>query len=404
MKSSTIVSISSMTSLTYAASNASLVRLPSDLLYLLPQPFNGDISFGWLNSTTLGNTSLNHLLEQANQARFISYSDEFTSIIGPDPKWYTIDSPPGAPYAAFEGGAWIPDTDEVWFTYSGFEYPYNQSVTSFDLGNKSARQLTTNPPIRYPYGMYYWTYDGLVYTTEINTPSDPATLIAIDPKTMEVTPIFNSYQGIPLAPCDDVVVTRVNNKDYIFVTTFSVHSNIPAVPKQKFDTAVWRFSLSDKTLLPVIGPNEQLAPNGIRVSPDGRKLYVTNTPLIGQGIFAEQADQTNKANSIYRYDIDDDGFPKNGRLFGLVRTGIANGIHVDNKGRIWTAENDGINVRSPQGVLLGSFNYIPFHPVDEPFVANFALAGNRLVIGVSSFVLVYELGEDLVTVGNSLTN
>ena len=141
-----------------------------------------------------------------------------------------------------------------------------------------------------------------------------------------------------------------------------------------------------------------------RSSPDGKKLYVTNTPLIGQDIFKDQAKNTTKVNSIYAYDIDEEGFPRNGRLFGLARTGIANGIHIDDNGRVWTAENDGINVRNPEGVMLGSFNYVPWRPVDEPFIANFALAGDRLVIGASSFVLVYQLAEKVVSRETSLTN
>jgi gluconolactonase len=134
------------------------------------------------------------------------------------------------------------------------------------------------------------------------------------------------------------------------------------------------------------------------------ELSVTNTAITDQAKLEDQASNTTKSNSIYEYDLNDQGKPVNGRLFGLVRSGIANGLHVDNNGRIWTAEDDAINVRAPDGRLLGSFNYIPFHPIDQPRIGNFALAGNKLVIGVDSFVVVYELAETLVTPGNLLTN
>jgi gluconolactonase len=334
MRSTALLVLAILPMMPSAAPNSSCVRIPSEWLYLLPQPFDSNLGYSWLNSTTSGNSTVSHLLVEANQARFISYSDEFDNIVGSNPTWSTISCPSSAgPACAFEGGAWIPDSDEVWFSYSGFDYPYNYTITSFDLRNGSSTVVTTDPAIQYPYGMYYWPYDGKVYVTEINIPTDPATVITIDPKTMEVTPIFNSYQGIPLGVCDDTVVARVNNKDYVFATTLPIHANIPKVPQQRYDTAVWRFSLEDKTLLPVISSNEIIAPNGIRASPDGRKLYVTNTAFIPQDELEEQANKTALSNAIYVYDLDDYGFPHNGRLFGLVRTGIANGASAPSSTR-----------------------------------------------------------------------
>ena len=67
-------------------------------------------------------------------------------------------------------------------------------------------------------------------------------------------------------------------------------------------------------------------------------------------------------------------------------------------------EDDGIIVRSAEGKTLGSFNYIPIHPIDQPRIGNFALAGNKLVIGVDDHVVIYELAETLVTPGNLVTN
>lgn len=134
-------------------SSSSVVRLPEEWLYLLPQPFNSSIRYSWLNSTTTGNESINDALEKANQARFVSYSDDFSKMVGSNPKVSTIKCPPGAPECAFEAGVWIPDNDEVWFMYLDFDYPYNQSITSFSLKNNSSKQVVTDPPIRYPLGM-----------------------------------------------------------------------------------------------------------------------------------------------------------------------------------------------------------------------------------------------------------
>jgi hypothetical protein len=61
-------------------------------------------------------------------------------------------------------------------------------------------------------------------------------------------------------------------------------------------------------------------------------------------------------------------------------------------------------VRSPGGKLLGSFNYIPFHPIDQPRIRNFALTGNKFVIGVDRLVVVYKLAEMLVVKNSTSVN
>jgi gluconolactonase len=121
------------------AQNSSVVRLPDEWLYLLPQPFNSSIEYNWLNSTTTGNTTINAALAAARESRFVSYSDEFSAIVGSNPRIKTIQCPASAPYCAYEGGTWIPDTDEVWFNYDGFYYPYTQAITSFSLRNNTSR-------------------------------------------------------------------------------------------------------------------------------------------------------------------------------------------------------------------------------------------------------------------------
>ncbi|KAK4503302.1 hypothetical protein PRZ48_006730 [Zasmidium cellare] len=177
--------------------NASIAHVPSEWLYLLPQPFDSAIQYGWLNSTTTGNSTINSVLANANNSRIVSYSDEFTDLVGPNPTWATIQSPPNDPYGAYEGGAWIPETDEVWFGYNGSFYPYRNTITSFNLQNGTSRQVVTDPPISYPYGMYYWPRDGQVYVTEINTPTDPASVVAIDPITLKMEPVQDSLFMMP---------------------------------------------------------------------------------------------------------------------------------------------------------------------------------------------------------------
>lgn len=88
--------------------------------------------------------------------------------------------------------------------------------------------------------------------------------------------------------------------------------------------------------------------------------------------------------AIYRYDLSPvgDGFVSNKVLFGITREGVSDGIKVDDKGRVWTAEYEGIVVRNPSGKVIGLFNKEVILGTQNPKVemANFALAGDILVI------------------------
>ena len=144
--------------------------------------------------------------------------------------------------------------------------------------------------------------------------------------------------------------------------------------------AVWRFDPQERSLIPVISRADMLIPNGIRVNANQTKLYVTDSsatdsapPLYGgaDGIGSP---------AIFAFDLDDDAFPINKRMIGISRTGVPDGIHIDDAGRIWTAEYEGVVVRNPEGKVLGLFNSQAFSVNQTQHIANFALAGDTLVL------------------------
>lgn len=85
--------------------------------------------------------------------------------------------------------------------------------------------------------------------------------------------------------------------------------------------------------------------------------------------------------------------PTNRQFFGYPRRNGADGIHIDDKGRVWTAEGDGIVVRRPDGKILGVFNALFFENSGMFPIANFALAGDVLVILGGNRIFTFELGE-----------
>ena len=87
----------------------------------------------------------------------------------------------------------------------------------------------------------------------------------------------------------------------------------------------------------------------------------------------------------------------NKQLFATVRSGLADGIHVDNYGRVWTAEYNGIVIRNSRGKELGVFNAEQLVDSANFPIANFALAGDKLVVLSGDRIYVVQLGQNVTT-------
>ncbi len=97
----------------------------------------------------------------------------------------------------------------------------------------------------------------------------------------------------------------------------------------------------------------------------------------------------------------------NKRLFAFARQGFANGIKIDDQGRVWTAEYEGVVVRDgSSGKVLGLFNAQDIilnnkeNPVDVRDVApiaNFAIAGDQLVILAFDRIFGVQLAETVIS-------
>jgi len=83
--------------------------------------------------------------------------------------------------------------------------------------------------------------------------------------------------------------------------------------------------------------------NGILLSPDERYLYASS----GGG------------KTIWRWDVQADDSTANGRMFidmsADKRSGIIDGMKVDERGNIWTSCCGGVHILTPEGKPLGMF-------------------------------------------------
>jgi gluconolactonase len=85
------------------------------------------------------------------------------------------------------------------------------------------------------------------------------------------------------------------------------------------------------------------------------------------------------------------------------RTGIPDGLHADDYGRIWTGESEGIVVRNPRGKVIVIFNAETILADQSIPIANFALAGDVLVLLASKRLWTLKLAQKLVSPGRYYT-
>lgn len=107
------------------------------------------------------------------------------------------------------------------------------------------------------------------------------------------------------------------------------------------------------------------------------------------------------SSGIYEFDLDTRGFPINKRLIGLARQGAADGMHIDDYGRVWTGEGEGIVVRDTNGKILGLLNADVFREKSETgSIAQFVLAGDLLVVLALERLWKVQLAQTVVRAGS----
>lgn len=73
-------------------------------------------------------------------------------------------------------------------------------------------------------------------------------------------------------------------------------------------------------------------------------------------------------------------------------------MKVDDQGRVWTAEYEGVVVRNQLGKVIGLFNKEVILGTNNPRaeIANFAIAGDTLVILAVDHIQTVKLSETVI--------
>jgi gluconolactonase len=392
MKSKLLLCTVPILGLVSAAFN-DIISVDPQLTYRILPSFSGNVSQNFID-TSIPNTTTSSVFSSARNASFISYSNEFISLLGPAP---TLELVQQRNYSfANEAGIWVPDRNEVWFTSSdinGVTY-----IFVLDLETNAVKSANLSQSIINANGGYF--FDGKIYFASDGNATVIPAIWEIDPATGDAEVLINSYFGLPFnGPNDIIWVKNGRGEKQMFWTDDPLSFFYNGGPKPSLVDAVWRFSPKSQSLVPVISRADVLVPNGIAVNREFTKLYVTDTLPIVPG--ADSAETDSGSNAVFVFDLWEDCegelWPVNKRLFGIARTGLPDGIKVDDKGRVWTGEGEGIVVRGESGRVLGLFNTETLQVKgSSDAIANFALANDTLIIEANENLWRVSLGEVLM--------
>lgn len=201
-----------------------------------------------------------------------------------------------------------------------------------------------------------FTSNGDLYAVQVLKPR--VGIIFPPPK---VKTLADNYEGKPFGRPNDLVVDQKGN---VYFTDSGANPQAagqpaPANPVETAKPAVYRISKQGE-FKRLVADIER--PNGIQLSPDEKVLYVANT--LGEHLLA--------------YDIAPDGTlgarRQFARLAGWTKTDTgfssgADGLAVDEAGRVYVASNAGIEVFSPKGEALGQIA-LPKKPQNLAFAGD----------------------------------
>lgn len=164
--------------------------------------------------------------------------------------------------------------------------------------------------------------------------------------------LADQYEGRSFGRPNDLVI---DSRGGIYFTDSGPNASPQPAPLQLVSDKPVSEKKPAKPAVYYIAPDNKLTrladdiqrPNGIQLSPDGKVLYVANTP--GEHLLA--------------YDVASDGSVRNRRDFARLAgwsqgennawSSGADGLAIDADGRVYAATNAGVEVFSPKGEALG---------------------------------------------------
>jgi gluconolactonase len=281
---------------------------------------------------------------------FVQYDRGFSKILGKNASWKMIAN---ESYQAFhEAGVYDQKTGQLFISsnWGGPSVPILMTTL-----NMTDYAVTSTP-----WGGISTANGGATYIAPgANGPpqvlfcdqglNDTAsTLSVLDTATKKSTPILSSFYGQSFNSINDVK-QHYSTSDLWFTDAsygwLQYFRAPPSIPNQ-----VYRFEPSTGKVSSVADGFVQS--NGIEFSPDFKTLYVSDTGAQGSRRFGYDG---SRPATIYAYDVVDQKYLRNRRVFAYADVGIPDGIHTDTNGNVYSGVGDGVTVWNADGLLLGKF-------------------------------------------------
>ncbi|MBX3620718.1 MAG: SMP-30/gluconolactonase/LRE family protein [Rhizobacter sp.] len=190
------------------------------------------------------------------------------------------------------------------------------------------------------------------------------------------TVLAERFDGRRLCSPNDVVVAA-DDSIWFSDPSYGIDSDYEgdAAPNELGTQGVYRLDPATGELARVA--SDFVQPNGLAFSPDGSRLYVSDTGA---------THRDDGPRHVRRFEVGPGGRLSGGEVFASCPVGLYDGLRIDMHGNLWLSTGEGVHCHAPDGTLLGKV-LVP------ETVANLCFGGakfNRLFIcATTSLYAVY---------------
>jgi gluconolactonase len=200
--------------------------------------------------------------------------------------------------------------------------------------------------------------DGGLLVCDQGTRAAPARISRVERDTGRTTTVVHAWEGLRLNSPNDVV----QRSDGSIWFTDPCYGHLQGFrPEPEAGDFVYRLDPLTRSLDVVADDLDK--PNGLAFSPSEDVLYLTDSganQLPGSY-------HVDRPHHVVAFDVSAGRHLCGRRLLGVTTPGFPDGIAVDAEGRVYTSSAAGVQVRTPDGYLLGR--------IDVPGAVNFTFGG-----------------------------